>query len=101
MKKTKTKTIITRTATELAEALGLSPAEGAEIALKSELNSKIIEVVRKKGLTHIQVAKLAASSRTRITAIMNRNTKNISIDLMLRVLGALGYAPKITFKKAA
>jgi predicted XRE-type DNA-binding protein len=97
----KTKNIVARNAAELAEVLGLSPAEGAEIALKSELNSKIIEVVKKKGLTHLQVAKLATTSRTRVTAIMNRNTKNISIDLMLRILGTLGYAPKITFKKAA
>lgn len=97
----KNKVIVTRTAAELAEALGLPSAEGAEIELRSDLNSKIIEVVRKKGLTHAQVAKLAGTSRTRMTAIMNRNTKDISTDLMLRVLGALGYSPKITFQKAA
>lgn len=97
----KTKTTIARTATELAAALGLSPAEGAEIEFRSELNSKIIEVVKKKGFTHAQVAKIAGTSRTRMTAIMNRNTKDISTDLMLRVLCALGYAPKITFRKAA
>jgi len=38
---------------------------------------------------------------TRITAIMNRNTKDISTDLLLRVLYALGYTAKITFKTAA
>lgn len=97
----KIKTIMTRTAAELAEALGLSPAEGAEIELRSDLNSKIIEVVKKKGLTHAQVAKLAGTSRTRMTALINRNTKDISTDLMLRILGALGYTPKITFQKAA
>lgn len=97
----KTRTIATKTAAQLAEVLGLSPIDGAEIELRSELNSKIIEVVTKKGLTHAQVAKLAATSRTRVTAIMNRNTKDISTDLMLRVLGALGYIPKISFRKAA
>lgn len=97
----KTKMIVTKTAAELAETLGLSPVEGAEIELRSELNSKIIEVVKKKGVTHAQIAKLAGTSRTRMTAIMNRNTKDISTDLMLRVLGALGYTPKVTFQKAA
>ncbi len=97
----KTKAIVARTAAELAKALGLSPAEGTEIEFRSELNSKIIEVVKKKGLTHAQIAKLASTSRTRMTAIMNRNTKDISTDLMLRVLGALGYTAKITFQKAA
>src|SRR6266567_1464984 len=78
----KSKVTVTRTAAELAKALGLTPADGAEIALRSDLNSKIIEVVHRKGLTHAQVARLARTSRTRLTAIMNRNTKAISTDLL-------------------
>jgi predicted XRE-type DNA-binding protein len=97
----KSKILFTRTATELAKALGLSPAEGAEIELRSSLNSKIVEVVQRKRLTHAQVARLARTSRTRITAIMNRNTKDISTDLLLRVLYSLGYTAKITFQSAA
>ena len=97
----KTKGTVTRTATELAKELGLTPADGAEIELRSGLNTKIIEVVRKKGLTHAQVARLARTSRTRMTAIMNRNTKDISTDLLLRVLYALGYTAKIRFGRAA
>ncbi len=97
----KTKAIITRSAAELAKTLGLTPADGAEIELRSNLNSKIAEVVRRKNLTHAQVARLARTSRTRVTAIMNRNTKDISTDLLLRVLYALGYTAKIRFQKAA
>lgn len=52
-------------------------------------------------LTHAQVAKLASTSRTRITARLNRNTAEISTDLMLRVLAALGYKAKLTFSKAS
>ncbi len=97
----KTKPVVTRNAKELAQALGLDRAEGADIAIRSALNTKIIEVVAKKGLTHEQVAKIAGTSRTRVTAIMNRNTKDISTDLMLRVLGALGVSAKISFGRAA
>ena len=97
----KSKAIVTRTASELAKALGLTPADGAEIQLRSDLNSKIVEIVQSKGLTHTQVARLARTSRTRVTAIMNRNTKDISTDLLLRVLYALGYTAKIRFEKAA
>jgi predicted XRE-type DNA-binding protein len=97
----KSKLVVTRTAAQLAKALGLTPADGAEIELRSALNSKIIEAVHRKGLTHAQVARLARTSRTRLTAVMNRNTKNISTDLLLRVLYALGYTAKITFKNAA
>jgi predicted XRE-type DNA-binding protein len=97
----KSRLIVTRTAEQLAKALGLTPADGAEIDLRSTLNSKIVEAVHRKGLTHAQVARLAGTSRTRVTAVMNRNTKNISTDLLLRVLYALGYTAKITFRKAA
>jgi predicted XRE-type DNA-binding protein len=72
-----------------------------EIEFRSELNDKIIEVVNKKGLTHSDVAQLARTSRTRITAILNRNTQDISTDLMLRVLASLGVQAKLQFKTAA
>ena len=97
----KTKAVAARNASELAKALGLTPADGAELELRSDLNTKIAEVVARKGLTHLEVARLAGTSRTRVTAILNRNTKDISTDLMLRVLYALGYTAKVRFKKAA
>ncbi len=95
------KTVKTKTAEELAVALGLSPIDGAEIEFKSELNSKIIKIVEKSGITHAELAKLAGSSRTRMTALLNRNTMDISTDLMLRVLAALGYKVKLKISKAA
>jgi predicted XRE-type DNA-binding protein len=97
----KVKPVVARDAKELAKALGLSPADGVEIEIRSDLNDKIIQVVNQRGLTHSQVAKLARTSRTRITAILNRNTHDISTDLMLRVLAALGVHAKLQFKKAA
>jgi predicted XRE-type DNA-binding protein len=97
----KSKAIVTRTAAGLAKTLGLTPADGAEIELRSDLNAKIVAVVAQKGLTHAQVARLARTSRTRVTAILNHNTKDVSTDLLLRVLYALGYTAKVTFQKAA
>ena len=97
----KVKVYVTKNAAELAELLGLTPADGLEIAVKSELNSKIIEVVEKRELTHAQVAKIAQTSRTRLTAILNRNTRGVSTDLMLRILARLGYRAKISFSRAA
>ena len=97
----KMKPVVTRNARELAKALGLTPADGVEIEIRSDLNDKIIEVVSKRGLTHSQVARLAHTSRTRVTAILNRNTHDISTDLMLRILASLGVQAKLQFKKAA
>jgi hypothetical protein len=55
----------------------------------------------RQGAAHAPVARLARTSRSRVTAIMNRNTKDISTDLLLRVLYSLGYTAKIKFQKAA
>lgn len=101
MKKTQPKSVTARNAGELAEVLGLERSDGIELMVRSALNTKIIEVVQKRGLTHAAVAALAHTSRTRVTAIMSRNTKEISTDLMLRVLGALGVTAKVTFGRAA
>lgn len=97
----KVKPVVARDARELAKVLGLTPAEGMEVEFRSNLNDKIIEVVKKKQLTHSDVARLSHTSRTRVTAILNRNTHDISTDLMLRVLGSLGVQAKLRFKNAA
>lgn len=97
----KDKAVVASNARELAKVLGLTPADGMEIEFRSDLNDKIIEVVTKKGLTHADVARLAHTSRTRVTAILNRNTHDTSTDLMLRVLASLGVHAKLQFKSAA
>ena len=97
----KVKPIVARNAKELAKALGLTPADAVEFEIRSALNDKIVEVVNEGGLTHAQVATLAHTSRTRVTAILNRNTQDISTDLLLRVLGSLGVQAKLQFTKAA
>lgn len=95
------KSITARTSTQLAKVLGLQPVDGLEMEVRCELNDKIIDFVHKTGLTHAQVAKLAHTSRTRITAIMNRNTHEVSTDLLFRILAGLGLRAKISFLKAA
>ena len=65
----KVKPVVARNARELAKTLGLTPADGLEIEIRSDLNDKIIEVVSERGLTHSQVAKLAHTSRTERTAV--------------------------------
>lgn len=99
--KTRRKRTVARTAGQLAEVLGLSRADGIEFTVRSALNTKIIEVMEARGLTHAQLAALAGTSRTRVTAVANRNTKDVSTDLLLRILGALGVSARIVFGRAA
>ena len=95
----KIKPIRVRSVNELAQALGLSPADAAEMDIRRRLNHKIIDAVDRSGLTHADVARKARTSRTRLTAVLNRNTQGASTNLMLRILTALGYRAKITFSR--
>jgi predicted XRE-type DNA-binding protein len=47
------------------------------------------------------VAKLAGTSRSRMTAILNGGLVDISTDLLLRILASLGVRVKPTFSRAA
>src|SRR4051812_14945038 len=94
------KSITTRTSGELAKALGLTAADAAELEVRTQLNDRIIQIVRRSGWTHAQVAKAAGSSRSRVTAILNRDTHDVSTDLMLRIVAALGYRAQITIRRA-
>jgi predicted XRE-type DNA-binding protein len=101
MRKRESKALVARSAVELASVLGLTPAGAMEIEVRSALNDKIIQIVARHGLTHAQVAKIAGTSRTRITAILNRNTRAVSADLLPRILGRLGFRAKLSFSKVA
>ena len=90
------KSIVTRTAIELFRTIGLSLLDAAEIEVRSDLNEQIIKLVRRRRLTHAEIAKAAGTSRSRVTAILNHNTHQVSTDLLLRILAALGYRARIT-----
>ncbi len=100
MKKDKVKPIVARTVHELAARLGLSAADAVEMQVRRRINDKLIDAVERSGMTHLQVARAAGTSRARLTAILNRNTMHVSTDLMLRILAVLGYDAKISFVRA-
>ena len=99
-KKNEIYTVVQNTS-ELATLLDLTEADAQEWTFRSELNTKIIELAKKSKLTQKQIADNVGTSRTRITALLNRSRTDISTDFMLRVLSALGYKLDIKIKKIA
>jgi hypothetical protein len=97
----KVKPIVARNAAELAAVLGLSPADAIEMEIRRRLNDKLIDAVSRSGLTHVQIAKAAGTSPSRLTAVVNRNTAYVSTGLMLRILVSLGFSAKITFTRSS
>ena len=91
--------VVASNASELARALGMKPAAGHRWELRSQLVSKIAEIVEKEGLTHAELAHRVKTSRTRVTSILNRNIDDVSTDLLLRILESLGYRISISITR--
>jgi predicted XRE-type DNA-binding protein len=95
------KIIRAKTAKDLGRALGLSAAETGEMEFRSELTCALAKIIQNGKYTHAEIAKRAGTSRTRVTAIANGNTKGISTDLLIRVLSAAGYKAELRVRKTA
>jgi predicted XRE-type DNA-binding protein len=90
---------VARNGEELAKILGLPATAAHEWRVRSELASALIAAVEKEKLTHAEVAKRAKTSRTRVTSILNRNLQHVTSDLLIRLLGALGYEVKLSVSR--
>jgi transcriptional regulator with XRE-family HTH domain len=97
----KKKVTFSKNAKELAAALGLSPLDAIEWEVRLMITNKIISSAKGSDLTVTDIANLAGTSRARITKILKNDTHGISLDVLVRVLGALGEEMKISFRKAA
>jgi predicted XRE-type DNA-binding protein len=81
--------------------LGLSESDRIAMDVQLEMLEQIALEVRRQGVTHATLARLAQSSRSRITAILNGNLEGVSTDLLLRILAALGVRVELRFRRAA
>lgn len=95
------KSVTVRTAEHLGRALGLCAADTAEMEFRSEFTVALAKIIQAGRLTHVEIAKGAGTSRTRVTAIANGNTYGVSTDVLIRVLAATGYRAEVRVKKAA
>jgi predicted XRE-type DNA-binding protein len=95
------KSVVARNSRELADVLGLSEADRAAIEFQLNLAEQIALEVRREGMTHVRLARLAGTSRPRLTAILNGNLEGVSTDLLLRILAALGVRVQIRFHRVA
>ena len=85
---------------ELAQELGLTGLHAQQWMVQHTLLKRLRRIVKDQKLTHNELAQRSGSSRTRVTAILNGNLDNVSTDLLIRLLGALGYQVKVSVSRA-
>jgi len=84
---------------KLAKSLGVNPAEVRE---KQKLIQCIVEARKEKGLSQTALAKKIGVSQGRVAQIESGiGTAKVTFDVLLNVLGALGYDFKISPRKIA
>jgi predicted XRE-type DNA-binding protein len=93
--------LISKNAKELATAMGLDACDALEWEFRYSLTQRIIAIFKARHMTVTEVANKAKTSRARITHILKADSQGISIDVLLRILAAVGQRVKITYKKAA
>lgn len=97
----KIKTTISKNAEELAEALGLPKSTAIEWQIRYEVTEEIFRMFHRNHMTITEFAKKAETSRARITRILKKDTSDISLDVLFRVLGATGQKVEMRFSKAS
>ncbi len=95
------KSVKARNGRDLARLLELSEEDSAAIELRVALLKKIISEIKKQDLTHAEAALRTGTSRSRMTSILNGAIHDVSTDLLLRILAALGIRARVSFAKAA
>lgn len=89
-----------RTPIDTAKLLGFSNEEARLMEIRVVLRQKIREAMKKQNLTHEQLAQLAGTSRARITRLTNDGKEPVTIDFLIKLLGALGYETSIKLSKS-
>lgn len=95
------KKTVSKNPKELAHSLKLDESIVVEWELRRSLTERIIEVVKREHMKVTDIAKRAETSRARVTRILKGDTSGISLDVLARILGALGQKAKITYSKTA
>jgi len=67
-----------------------------EALAKAELANKIILLIRKRGLTQLQAAKVLGVDQPKVSALFRGNLTGFSIERLMRFLLLLGQDIKIT-----
>jgi len=70
-------------------------ADAAEAHARSQLMQRIVQIVRDRGLTQVEAAKLLDTTQPVVSDLMNYKLSKFSIERLFTFLEALGYDVEI------
>jgi len=77
------------------EQIGFSPEEAASLKMKSELHSRILKAIKKRGYTQADLQKRLDESQPRVSDLMTGKIAKFSLETLITYAEALGLHPQI------
>lgn len=84
----------------LWEDLGFSPEEAAVERIKTKLHIEITKVVKKRGLSQKDVAKILDVQQPHVSKLLSGDLTRTSVDRLTKYLHLLGKTVTVTVKSA-
>jgi len=87
----KSKNLITvKNADELGEALGLAVGDIALMKYKTQISKIAVKAIEDSELSVNEIVKRSGVARSKVSAVKNGATVEVSCDLMIKIIAATG-----------
>lgn len=83
------------------QQLGFSADESVALRMRAELHSSIIEVIRRRDYTQVQLAEMLGTDQPRISNLMRGKIANFNLETLVVYAEALGMNPQIKIRRRA
>ncbi|OIR06861.1 helix-turn-helix protein [mine drainage metagenome] len=83
------------------DAIEDTPQLAASMRARSELVIQLTEVIKKRGMTQAEAAKLFGVTQPRISDLMRGKIELFSVDALIDMAAVAGLSPQVKIKKAA
>ena len=91
----------TTSSKRLATELGISRGRALEASFKAQLIAGVVAEMKRRGLTHAELARRSGLPRTAVTGIVSGSLQKITIDRVLRLVEAAGLDAQVKIRRAA
>lgn len=83
------------------DAIEDTPQQAASMRARSELVIELTEVIKKRGMTQAEAAKLFGVTQPRISDLVRGKIELFSLDALVDMAAVAGLAPHVKIRKAA
>ena len=91
----KKKAVTAKNADELGEVLGLSEGDVALMKYKAKISKIAVKAIEESGLSVNEIIKRSGVARSKVSAVKNGATVEVSCDLMIKIIAATGTKLKV------